>query len=172
MFMKQEITEVSKKIRRKFYTRAWFWVLIILGMPALYVMGFVAVYVSADPGHSFEYYVTGCEPYDICFSSDGGVFTKLQYHLFPSSQESLPIPYKPVIYLYPETTTDVTVELDYDGTLIADYPPYDETLGGWRVTAQSDSTLINHTDGREYSYLFWEGKSRAPIEWDLSKGLW
>ncbi len=78
---------------------------------------------------------------------------------------------KPVIYLYPETTIDVTVQLDYDGTLIADYPPYDETLGGWEVTAQPDGTLTNHADGREYSYLFWEGESRARMDWDLTTGF-
>lgn len=78
---------------------------------------------------------------------------------------------KPVIYLYPEVTTDVTVQLDYDGTLIADYPPYDTKIGGWRVTAQPDSTLTNHADGKEYSYLFWEGEPRIPTDWDLSTGF-
>ena len=37
------------------------------------------------------------------------------------------------------------------------------------MTAYPDGTLINHRDGREYSYLFWEG--RGPAEYDLSRGF-
>ena len=39
---------------------------------------------------------------------------------------------KPVIYLYPEEETEVTVSLDFDGTLTSTYPDYGE---GWTVTA-------------------------------------
>ncbi len=73
---------------------------------------------------------------------------------------------KPVIYLYPEETMEVTVKLDYNGELICTYPTYDE---GWTVTAHSDGRLINQKDGKEYSYLFWEGNSN--IEYDMSKGF-
>lgn len=60
---------------------------------------------------------------------------------------------KPVIYLYPEKTTNVEVKLNFNGELIATYPTYDN---GWSVIARPDGTLINTADGREYSYLFWE----------------
>ena len=73
---------------------------------------------------------------------------------------------KPVIYLYPEKTTDVQVKLDFNGKLIATYPTYNN---GWSVTAQPDGTLINHADGREYSYLFWEGL--YDHDWNLSTGF-
>lgn len=56
--------------------------------------------------------------------------------------------------------------MDYNGELICTYPTYDR---GWTVTAHSDGTLINHKDGNEYSYLFWEGYS--DIEYDMSKGF-
>ena len=72
---------------------------------------------------------------------------------------------KPVIYLYPETTMEVSVGLDFDGTLTTTYPAY---KGGWEVTAFPDGTLINRADGKEYSYLFWEGNSSA--DYDLSEG--
>ena len=32
---------------------------------------------------------------------------------------------KPVIYLYPQEETDVTVQLDYDGVLTCTYPTYE-----------------------------------------------
>lgn len=73
---------------------------------------------------------------------------------------------KPVIYLYPTQQTDVAVELDYEGTLTCTYPAYN---GGWRVTASPDGTLVNQADGREYSYLYWEGQ-RDP-DYDFSQGF-
>ena len=73
---------------------------------------------------------------------------------------------KPVIYLYPEETTDISVELDYDGKLTVTYPAYNE---GWKVTAEPDGTLTNNADGREYSYLFWEGEGYG--EMDFSEGF-
>lgn len=72
---------------------------------------------------------------------------------------------KPVIYLYPETTCKVEVKLDYAGELTCTYPEY---MDGWRVVAQPDGTLVDDITGKEYSYLFWEGKSDA--EYDFSKG--
>ncbi len=77
-----------------------------------------------------------------------------------------PVAEKPVIYLYPEETMEVTVRLNYNGELFCTYPEYDE---GWTVIAHPDDTLINKKDGKEYSYLFWEGKS--DVEYDMSKGF-
>jgi len=78
-----------------------------------------------------------------------------------------PIVYrKPAIYLYPEETTDVSVELEYEGDLTVTYPAYND---GWKVTAEPDGTLINHADGREYSYLFWEGEGYGDM--DFSEGF-
>ena len=54
---------------------------------------------------------------------------------------------KPVIYLYPEQETMVSVSLDYAGTLTATYPAYEN---GWRVTAEPDGTLHDE-NGNEYS---------------------
>ena len=73
---------------------------------------------------------------------------------------------KPVIYLYPSETTEVTVQLNYDGLLTATYPTYND---GWKVTAHPDGTLINHADGKEYSYLFWEGEGNH--NFDFSEGF-
>lgn len=82
-----------------------------------------------------------------------------------------PVPEKPVIYLYPEEETNVEVLLDFKGDLIADHPQYDETLGGWEVTALPDGTLIDRSDDQEYSYIFWEGIANSPVQWDLSSGF-
>ena len=72
---------------------------------------------------------------------------------------------KPVLYLYPEEKTAVTVSLDYDGTLTSTWPAYQD---GWRVTAEPDGTLYDE-NGNEYSYLFWEGEDKT--DYDFSKGF-
>lgn len=75
------------------------------------------------------------------------------------------VDYKPVIYLYPEEKTEVSVTLDYNGKLICTYPSYDN---GWTVTANPDGTLID-ANGQTYNYLYWEGETNA--QYDLSKGF-
>ena len=72
---------------------------------------------------------------------------------------------KPVIYLYPETPTTVSVRLALEGELIRSYPRYED---GWTVTAEPDGTLTDAA-GQQYSYLYWEGVSNA--EYDLSRGF-
>lgn len=74
---------------------------------------------------------------------------------------------KPVIYLYPETVCEVSVELDFEGVTVT-YPEYDEDNGGWRVTAYPDGTLLGE-EGREYSYLFWEAEN--DMRFDFSEGF-
>ena len=74
-------------------------------------------------------------------------------------------PRKPVIYLYPEKETMVSVKLDFNGELTYTYPTY---KNGWKITAKPDGTLIDDT-GREYYCLFWEGKQN--VEYDMSKGF-
>ena len=73
--------------------------------------------------------------------------------------------YKPVIYLYPEEETDISVNLILDGRLTCTYPAYND---GWTVTASPDGTLTD-AKGRTYNYLYWEGETYA--QYDLSKGF-
>lgn len=73
--------------------------------------------------------------------------------------------YKPVIYLYPEEETQVSVCLTLDGKLTCTYPAYGS---GWTVTAQPDGTLMD-ARGQTYNYLYWEGETYA--QYDLSEGF-
>lgn len=72
---------------------------------------------------------------------------------------------KPVIYLYPETQENVSVKLNYNGTLTCTYPEYKDE---WNVTAFPAGELIGE-DGKSYNYLYWEGKD--VIEYDFSEGF-
>ena len=66
---------------------------------------------------------------------------------------------KPVIYLYPEVTTEVDVRVNFKGEFTVTIPEYRD---GWTVTAHPDGTLIEE-DGETYSYLFWEGIPEASV---------
>lgn len=63
---------------------------------------------------------------------------------------------KPVIYLYPTTTTEVNVQVGIDEITVSE-PDYG--VKGWTVTATPEGQLTNLADGQTYPYLFWEGKS-------------
>lgn len=73
---------------------------------------------------------------------------------------------KPVIYLYPEKETEVSVKLDFDGKLTYTYPAINN---GWRVLAKPDGTLTNLADNSTHYYLFWEGTARP--KWTYEKGF-
>lgn len=73
--------------------------------------------------------------------------------------------YKPVIYLYPEERTEVSVKLKLNGELTCAYPRY---TGGWCVTAEPDGILTD-SDGQTYNYLYWEGDLVS--RWDWSRGF-
>ena len=74
---------------------------------------------------------------------------------------------KPVIYLYPKQSTDVSVTLGYpEEELTNTYPAYED---GWRVHAEPDGRLTNLKDGSTHYYLFWEGDKK--IDWNLSEGF-
>lgn len=61
---------------------------------------------------------------------------------------------KPVIYLYPQKTQEVYVNVrPTDGISISE-PEIDD---GWNVIATPESKIYNLADGKVYPYLFWEG---------------
>ncbi len=64
---------------------------------------------------------------------------------------------KPVIYLYPERTQDVTVTVAPKNGFTVTDPEHGDH--GWTVEAHPDGTLINRADNKIYPYLFWEGQS-------------
>jgi hypothetical protein len=72
---------------------------------------------------------------------------------------------KPVIYLYPEKTTKVRVQVIPKGKFTFTYPAYND---GWNVTASPDGTLT--TNGKTYNYLFWEGIQPLEMQ-DFKEGF-
>ncbi len=60
---------------------------------------------------------------------------------------------KPVIYLYPEQTQEISVKVLPEGGVTQSIPDYKD---GWTVTATPEGKITNKEDGQEYPYLFWE----------------
>jgi len=73
-------------------------------------------------------------------------------HNLPGNQTD-----KPIIYLYPEEDTNVTVKLRHPELITTSYPKYDNE---WNILAKKDGTLIDNKTGRELYALYWEGKDR------------
>jgi hypothetical protein len=59
---------------------------------------------------------------------------------------------KPVIYLYSNEPTNVSVVLNHPGMTFM-YPIYED---GWHVRTSENGTLQDLTTGKDYPYLFWE----------------
>lgn len=70
---------------------------------------------------------------------------------------------KPVIYLYGYDDTEVEVNLDLDGEITCSYPQIKNNR--WVVIASEDGKLST-LDGKEYNYLYWEGKTDAKFTFD------
>lgn len=66
------------------------------------------------------------------------------------------IAHKPIIYLYPQEETELTVKLGNKEKIICSYPKYED---GWKVIAKPDGTLIDTETNRQLYALYWEGKS-------------
>ena len=64
---------------------------------------------------------------------------------------------KPIIYLYPEETTEVTVKVGVEEKLTCTYPKYESS--GWKVIAEPSGRLTDAKTGRELYCLYWEGNN-------------
>lgn len=68
---------------------------------------------------------------------------------------------KPIIYLYPEQKTEVTVKLGDAQKISHSYPKYENK---WLVTAKPNGDLTYNN--RSYYGLYWEGKNAPKFELD------
>ena len=75
---------------------------------------------------------------------------------------------KPVIYIYPEQETEVSVKLGYEDKLTCIYPSYNN---GWNVTAQPDGTLIDAKTNKKYYSLYYESDNTKKYDGNLTEGF-
>ncbi len=62
--------------------------------------------------------------------------------------------FKPIIYLYPEEETELSVTLGKPENITCSYPEYAD---GWNVIAKPDGTLTDTDTGKNLYSLYWEG---------------
>lgn len=62
---------------------------------------------------------------------------------------------KPIIYLYPETETEVTVKLGVPDKLTSSYPKYAD---GWDIIASPNGDMIDKKTGDTLYALYWEAQ--------------
>ncbi len=69
--------------------------------------------------------------------------------------------YKPIIYLYPEQNTQVSVVAGKPEHFIHTYPHYTD---GWKVLAEPNGDLTDLRTGRHLYALYWEGQKTEKKE--------
>lgn len=79
----------------------------------------------------------------------GEYITFVRSDVVPAAEKA-----KPVIYLYPERNTRVSVKVDPVGGFTVTIPEYGN---GWTVDATPEGKITNLADAKTYPYLFWEG---------------
>ena len=67
---------------------------------------------------------------------------------------------KPVIYLYPKETEEITVKLGHPEKITCSYPKYKDE---WSVIANPDGTLKDIKTGKNLYSLYWEGVGTTKI---------
>ena len=67
---------------------------------------------------------------------------------------------KPIIYLYPKKTEEITIKLGYPEKITCSYPKYKDE---WSVIANSDGSLKDIKTGKNLYSLYWEGIGTAKI---------
>ena len=76
------------------------------------------------------------------------------WFMWPAIKSSINMQWdKPIIYLYPEEDSNISIKVDHPEKFNVTYPKYKD---GWNVLAKTDGTLIDK-NGRKYYSLYWEG---------------
>ncbi|MFK7784268.1 MAG: hypothetical protein AB8B56_04080 [Crocinitomicaceae bacterium] len=116
-----------------------------------------SITIKTTPGkHIFQFYYSRhyYEVYTDSLDIKAKHHNTYQVQLFQAAK--MQMEEKPVIYLYPEETTEVRVKLDIHGENPFYYPAYNN---GWNVAASPNGEL--RFDDKVYNYLFWEAQSRT-----------
>lgn len=76
------------------------------------------------------------------------------------------INYKPIIYIYPEEDTDLTIQLKDTEKLLYTYPKYKNS---WNIKALKNGSIYDYKTKRNYYALYYEAIDNTTI--DITKGF-
>lgn len=126
--------------------------------------------ITATPGkHIFQFFYNSeyYEVYSDSLAIKGKHHDTYTVQLYETPSGVIETIEKPVIYVYPEKTTDVSVKLNIHGEDPFFYPSYND---GWKFTAQPNGEL--DFGKNQYNYLFWEASIRSTLsQQQLSTGF-
>lgn len=142
--------ENKKEVKIKLRT------VIIIGIIVVLVIGGIVVFLSISQNNEKYINYNGGATY----IQNNSTNTNNNGNLI---DPSMIIEYKPIIYLYPEETTELIVKLGKTENITCSYPKYNN---GWNVIANTDGTLLDKNTGRKLYSLYWEGIHSEPINFE------
>ena len=106
-----------------------------------------------------EYYA-----YEIAISKEINKNTKVEHEYNIISKENcIPnVAYKPVLYLYPEEKSNITVNFEKEENLTTTYPKFKDE---WKVTAYPNGDLYDK-NGKYYYGLYWEENTYNKVNFE------
>jgi len=69
---------------------------------------------------------------------------------------------KPILYLYPESTMNISIKLQNESLLKTTYPKY---VNGWNVIVEKDGTITDQNNNKYYA-LYWDEKNQNTIDFE------
>ena len=76
---------------------------------------------------------------------------------------------KPIIYIYPEEETNLSISLGYSESITCSYPNYAE-YNGWKVKASPNGDLKDLNTNKKLYSLYWEGNV-SNLDKNMSEGF-
>jgi len=106
----------------------------------------------------YQSFVLKVEYFNTCEKKRRVVYRRIRKYIHRFRQ----LVAKPVIYLYPKETMDISVEINIKNSKFTTiYPRFNEK-NTWNVRAKPNGDIL--IKDRTYPYLFWEAQSYAPQE--------
>ena len=90
----------------------------------------------------------------------------VEYNTIKTTVCDQAVAYKPILYLYPEKETKVTVKLEHPETLLTTYPKYQD---GWKVTVKENGDMYDNNNNYYYA-LYWDELTNNNI--DFKEGFY
>lgn len=109
--------------------------------------------IKAFTGETIIASFPGCKNYSLFID---GTTKVLDIKLEENEHENKSIKVaKPVIYLYTEKETDVSLKFNFNGKLQTTFPKYEDS---WEVISYPDGKIFDKKTKRFYNSLFWDGE--------------
>jgi len=69
---------------------------------------------------------------------------------------------KPILYLYPEYTMNISIKLQNESLLKTTYPKY---INGWNIIVEKDGTITDQNNKKYYA-LYWDEQNQNTIDFE------